>query len=81
MKKLFKLTLLIIPVLFSTTIFAQGIKGKVIDADIKEGIVGATIFVENTAYITSTDLQGNFSIKLPKGDYKMTISFSGYDKK
>ena len=81
MKKLFKLTLLIISVLFSTTIFAQGIKGKVIDADIKEGIVGATISVENTSYITSTDLQGNFSIKLPKGDYKMTISFSGYDKK
>lgn len=81
MKKLFKLTLLIIPVLFSTTIFGQGVKGKVIDADIKEGIVGATISIENTAYSTSTDLQGNFSIKLPKGDYKMSISFSGYDKK
>ena len=81
MKKLFKLTLLIIPVLFSATIFGQGIKGKVIDADIKEGIVGATVSVENTSYSTSTDLQGNFSIKLPKGDYKMSISFSGYDKK
>lgn len=81
MKKLFKLTLLIIPVLFSTTIFGQGVKGKVIDADIKEGIVGATISIENTAYSTSTDLQGNFSIKLPKGEYKMSISFSGYDKK
>ena len=81
MKKLFKLTLLIIPVLFSTTIFGQGIKGKIIDADIKEGIVGATVSVENTSYSTSTDLQGNFSIKLPKGDYKMNISFSGYDKK
>jgi iron complex outermembrane receptor protein len=81
MKKLFRLTLLIIPVLFSATIFGQGIKGKVIDADIKEGIVGATISIENTAYSTSTDLQGNFSIKLPKGDYKMSIRFSGYDKK
>ena len=81
MKKLFKLTLLIISVLFSATIFGQGIKGKVIDADIKEGIVGATVSVENTSYSTSTDLQGNFSIKLPKGDYKMAISFSGYDKK
>lgn len=81
MKKLFKLTLLIIPLLLSATIFGQGIKGKVIDADIKEGIVGATISIENTAYVTSTDLQGNFSLKLPKGDYKMNISFSGYDKK
>ena len=81
MKKLFKLTLLIIPILFSATIFGQGIKGKVIDADIKEGIVGATVSVENTSYSTSTDLQGNFSIKLPKGDYKMNISFSGYEKK
>ncbi|MEY4541362.1 MAG: hypothetical protein RLZZ306_3119 [Bacteroidota bacterium] len=81
MKKLFKLTLLIIPVLFSISTFAQGIKGKVIDADIKEGIVGATVSIENTSYSTSTDLQGNFSIKLPKGDYKMNVSFSGYDKK
>ena len=81
MKKLFKLTLLIAPILINTLIFGQGVKGKVVDADIKEGIVGATISVENTAYITSTDLQGNFSIKLPKGDYKMIISFSGYDKK
>lgn len=81
MKKLFKLTLLIIPVLFSATIFGQGIRGKIIDADIKEGIVGATVAIENTSYSTSTDLQGNFSFKIPKGDYKMTISFSGYEKK
>lgn len=81
MKKLFKLTLLIIPFLVSATAFAQGIKGKVIDADIKEGIVGATVTIENTPYSTSTDLQGNYSIKLPKGDYKMSISFSGYEKK
>jgi iron complex outermembrane recepter protein len=81
MKKLFKLTLLIIPVLLSTTVFGQGIKGKIIDADIKEGIVGATVSIENTSYSTSTDLQGNFSFKIPKGDYKMTVSFSGYEKK
>jgi iron complex outermembrane recepter protein len=81
MNNLFKLTLLMTVVLFSTTIFGQGIKGKIIDADIKEGIVGATVSIENTSYSTSTDLQGNFSIKLPRGEYKMTIKFSGYDKK
>ncbi len=81
MKKLFKLTLLIIPVLLSASVFGQGIKGKIIDADIKEGIVGATVSIENTSYSTSTDLQGNFSIKIPKGDYKMSVSFSGYEKK
>ncbi|MES2517715.1 MAG: TonB-dependent receptor [Bacteroidota bacterium] len=81
MKKLFKLALLIIPVLVSTTLFGQGIKGKVIDADIKEGVVGATITIENTPYSTSTDLQGSYSIKLPKGDYKMSVSFPGYEKK
>jgi iron complex outermembrane recepter protein len=81
MNKLFKLTLLMSVVLFSTTIFGQGIKGKIIDADIKEGIVGASVSIENTSYSTSTDLQGNFSIKLPRGEYKMIIKFSGYDKK
>ena len=52
-----------------------------IDADIKEGIVGATVSIENSSYSTSTDLQGNYSLKIPKGDYKLIINFSGYEKK
>jgi iron complex outermembrane recepter protein len=81
MKKLLKFTLLILCTLLGTWSYSQGIKGKVIDADIKEGIVGATVTIENTSYSTSTDLQGNYSIKLPKGEYKMSVSFSGYEKK
>ncbi|MDZ7897660.1 MAG: TonB-dependent receptor [Arcicella sp.] len=82
MKKLFPLTQLIIVFLFfCASTFGQGIKGKVIDADIKEGIVGASVSIENSSYSTSTDLQGNYSLKLPKGDYKLVISFSGYEKK
>ena len=72
MKKLFPLTQLIIVFLFfCASTFGQGIKGKVIDADIKEGIVGATVSIENSSYSTSTDLQGNYSLKIPKGDYKL----------
>jgi iron complex outermembrane recepter protein len=82
MKKLFPLTqLTIVFLFFCATTFGQGIKGKVIDADIKEGIVGASVSIENSSYSTSTDLQGNYSLKLPKGDYKLIISFSGYEKR
>ena len=82
MKKLFPLTqLIIVFMLFCASTFGQGIKGKVIDADIKEGIVGATVSIENSSYSTSTDLQGNYSLKIPKGDYKLIINFSGYEKK
>ena len=82
MKKLFPLTQLILVFLFlCASTFGQGIKGKVIDADIKEGIVGATVSIENSSYITSTDLQGNYFLKIPKGDYKLIINFSGYEKK
>ena len=82
MKKLFPLTQLILVFLFfCASTFGQGIKGKVIDADIKEGIVGATVSIENSSYVTSTDLQGNYSLKIPKGDYKLIINFSGYEKK
>ncbi len=82
MKKLFPLTQLILVFLFfCASTFGQGIKGKVIDADIKEGIVGATVSIENSSYSTSTDLQGNYSLKIPKGDYKLIINFSGYEKK
>lgn len=82
MKKLFPLIQLILVFLFfCVSTFGQGIKGKVIDADIKEGIVGATVSIENSSYSTSTDLQGNYSLKIPKGDYKLIINFSGYEKK
>jgi iron complex outermembrane recepter protein len=82
MKKLFPLTqFTIVFLFFCASTFGQGIKGKVIDADIKEGIVGASVSIENSSYSTSTDLQGNYSLKLPKGDYKLIISFSGYEKK
>jgi iron complex outermembrane recepter protein len=82
MKKLFPLTqLTLVFLFFCASTFGQGIKGKVIDADIKEGIVGASVSIENSSYSTSTDLQGNYSLKIPKGDYKLVISFSGYEKK
>jgi iron complex outermembrane recepter protein len=82
MKKLFPLTqLTLVFLFFCASTFGQGIKGKVIDADIKEGIVGASVSIENSSYNTSTDLQGNYSLKLPKGDYKLVISFVGYEKK
>jgi iron complex outermembrane recepter protein len=58
---------------------AQSVSGRVIDADIKEPIVGASVTVENSTKKTITDLNGNFKIELPQGRYTLSIKFDGYE--
>ena len=79
MKKIFLLTLLL-----STlgTLFAQSdwkIKGRVIDKDTKEALIGASIVVQNNPNIgTITDVDGNFELTLPNSNTKLTVSYIGY---
>ena len=79
MKKLFLLTLLLSAL---GTLFAQSdwkIKGRVIDKDTKEILIGASIVVQNNPNIgTITDVDGNFELTLPNSDAKLTVSYIGY---
>jgi len=69
--------------LLNTAVFAQNefiIKGVVIDANTKETLPFANVFVANTTFGTSTDGSGNYEIKLPSsGSYDLVISFMGYE--
>ncbi|WP_250630300.1 TonB-dependent receptor [Rhodoflexus caldus] len=76
-KLLFVLSL----VLFSGQLLAQQlgtIKGTVKDAATKEAIIGANIVIDGTATGSSTDLDGNFSIKIAPGSYNLKISYVSY---
>lgn len=65
--------------LLAATVFAQDItvKGTVVD-DTGEPIIGATVMVDGTNQGTPTDIDGNFTLKVPQGA-KLKISYIGYD--
>ncbi|MFR9519393.1 MAG: TonB-dependent receptor [Rikenellaceae bacterium] len=50
------------------------VTGRVVDSD-NEPLIGAAVVVKDTTIGTSTDLDGNYSIKLPKGDKTQTLVF------
>lgn len=54
----------------------QQVKGIVVDAT-GESIIGANVIVEGTSIGTITDVEGRFSLTVPKGK-KLKVSFIGY---
>lgn len=77
MKKLF----LFFALLCSVAVFGAAqdrtISGKVIFADDNEPIIGATILVPGTSIGTSSDLDGNFSLKVPPSATHLIVSYIG----
>ena len=60
---------------------AQTIKGKVLDANTGEALVGATVKLEGIKYTALVKLDGTFSFtKISAGTYKITITYAGYKK-
>lgn len=72
--------------MFPSWLFAQSeyfIKGVVYGDN--EALIGANIQLTSTKNIkqisgTTTDLNGTFSISLPKGNYQLEITYVGYNK-
>ena len=52
--------------------------GKVMDADTKMPLQGASVFAQNTTTGTATDAQGNFTLRLQNGGYDLIVTFTGY---
>lgn len=79
MKKLFLTFVVVSGFLFS---YAQPspmiITGKVINAETKQPMQGASVFAESTTYGTATDIDGNFSLHLPSGGYNIVVTFTGF---
>lgn len=79
MKKPLQVFLLLLLSVFS---YAQStITGKVVDAESKEPLQGASIFAQNTTRGTVSDKEGAFQLYLDKGGYELIVSFTGYQSK
>ena len=76
-----KKILLSISILFALNIFAQTntYKGKVIDADTHEALMGVNIYNTNNQTGTITDINGRFSVEAHSQD-EIEISAIGYKK-
>lgn len=61
-----------------SSVFAQTIRGKVVDAVSDASIPGATVVVARTTTGTTTDGDGAYLLKLSPGTYQLVISFVGY---
>ncbi len=66
--------------LFFLSIFGQKgtIKGHVYDNIMNEPMIFATVKLENTNYGTITDIDGNFTLSVPPGQYQLHLRYIGY---
>nr|NQU91535.1 carboxypeptidase-like regulatory domain-containing protein [Bacteroidota bacterium] len=53
-------------------------KGKVLNDDSGESLIGATIKIQKNPNLgTAADRQGNFTLEIPAGSYKFIVSYTG----
>ena len=55
------------------------LSGYLNDAGSGEGLIGATVYIEELKQGTATNAYGFYSITIPPGNYTMQISFIGYE--
>lgn len=80
--KSYSLLLLLLTFFISPAVFGQfKLSGKVIDSSSREPLYGASVFCQNTTSGTTTNKDGEFSLKLSPGGYELIISFTGYQNK
>ena len=74
-----KIALLFVALITSMTLMAQTtLKGQVLDANLGEPIIGATIMVKGTSVGCVADFDGNFTLSIPKGKSQIEVSSVGY---
>ncbi len=56
------------------------LKGRVIDGQTGEPLVGAVIYEAQQQKGTSTNSKGSFEIELPAGDHQLRFSFMGFEE-
>ena len=55
------------------------IRGKIIEKETGESIVGVNIVIDSLLTGTSADMDGNYSLKVAPGTYKLKISYISYN--
>ena len=79
-----KSTLLLLSLFFTfhISVEAQSGKGKLVGKIVDKStasvgeLIGAIIIVEGTSYGTTTDVEGNYNLELPVGNYTVLIKRS-----
>ena len=79
MKQVYTLLLFIISITFGYS--QRNISGIVLDADSKEPLIGATVFLTGSDDGTSTNSDGRFELTLLNKAESITIIYVGYDQR
>jgi hypothetical protein len=66
---------------FAQTDGGRQITGKLLDAQTKEPLIGATVLVKGTSMGTTVSLNGSFKLKVPDGSVTLVFSYIGYISK
>ena len=78
-KNKFTLLLMMIVVSSGLTMSAQDVvKGVVLSDSDESAVMGASVRVDGTSFGTITDLDGNFSLKIPNDKNVLVVSYLGY---
>src|SRR5688500_15998549 len=76
------LLLVLLSLMAGSVALAQSVlSGKVIDADSKLPLEGASVVAQNTTMGTVTDSTGNFKLQLSKGGFELVVTYTGYNSK
>ncbi|PVY39988.1 TonB-dependent receptor [Pontibacter virosus] len=79
MKKIYSLLFALLAVTQVALAQSGSVRGRVLGADTREPLTGATVLLEGTTKGASTNAAGEFSIMdVPAGTYNMRISYVGY---
>lgn len=74
--------LAVLAICFTATAVAQGtVKGKVVDAENNEPLIGATVSVSGTTLGTVTDVDGNFTLTVSSSKATLEFKYLGYQDK
>lgn len=75
------LFIILLSIGFALQTYGQGIiKGTVTDAADGSAIIGATIFISSINTGATTDVNGDYKLEVPAGNYGLSVSFIGYKR-
>lgn len=77
---MFKIGITFFTFLFPFFLFAQNgtLTGTIVDAENGETLIGANVFIKESASGAATDLNGKFVLRLTPGTYSAVVSYTGY---
>ena len=78
MKKILLLSAILFLVIANSIAQKGYLRGKVIDTEIAEGLIGANVYIEGTTTGTVADFNGDYSLTLEEGIYTIVFSSISY---